>query len=85
MGVDSRHDLPLILTPRLVDLRSEFEAQLRAVERLDEQLRRRGSGTPAAARDFARALLRELNEMLMNNANIRGVLLDLAETAKLPT
>jgi hypothetical protein len=73
-----------IVALRVVDLRAEFEAQLRAVMRLEEQLRKANSGIADASRNLATAVRRELAEMLTNNANIRNVLNELAIEAEAP-
>jgi hypothetical protein len=52
---------------RVMDLRGEFEAQLRAVTRLEVQLR---NTTNPATEDLAEALRRELAEMLANNSKL---------------
>jgi hypothetical protein len=62
------------LATRTIDLRSEFEAQLRAVVRLEEQLRKSREGRDADGRNLKAVLNRVLAEMLANNANIREVL-----------
>ena len=67
-----------IVALRVTDLRSEFEAQLRAVSRLEEQLRRTKDGKDQDGRNLAATVRRELNEMLANNANIRTVLYELS-------
>jgi hypothetical protein len=71
-----------IVALRVTDLRSEFEAQLRAVSRLEEQLRRTKDGKDQDARDLATTVRRELKEMLANNANIRTVLNELSVEAE---
>ena len=63
-----------LLATRTIDLRSEFEAQLRAVVRLEEQLRKSRDGRDATGRNLKALLSRVLAEMLANNANIREVL-----------
>jgi hypothetical protein len=63
-----------LLATRTIDLRSEFEAQLRAVVRLEEQLRKSRDGRGASGRNLEALLSRVLAEMLANNANIREVL-----------
>jgi hypothetical protein len=75
-----------IIAMRIMDLRAEFEAQLRAVARLEEQLRKATTGKiDDASPDVAKALRRDVTEMLANNANIRGVLNELATEAQIPT
>jgi hypothetical protein len=56
-----------IVALRVVDLRAEFEAQSRAVMRLEEQPRKANSGIADASRNRATAVRRELAEMLTNN------------------
>jgi hypothetical protein len=73
-----------IVALRVVDLRAEFEAQLRAVMRLEEQLRKANGGNADSNRNLANAVRRELAEMLTNNANIRNVLNELAIEAEAP-
>jgi hypothetical protein len=63
----------------VTDLPAEFEAQLRAVTRLEEQLRK--SNGRDASGELAKAVRRELSEMLTNNTNIRNVLNELAAEA----
>ena len=66
---------------RTVDLRSEFEAQLRAVVRLEEQLRKSREGQDAGGRNLKLVLNRVLAEMLANNVNIREVLMQIEAEA----
>jgi hypothetical protein len=68
----------MAVTPRVIDLRSELEAQLRAIARLEEQLARTRPGAGVANVELSDVLRRELAEMLNNNRNIRDVLLELA-------
>jgi hypothetical protein len=77
----SRVDRMRAIATRALDLRAEFEAQLRAVQRLENALRR------AHGRDDARTRLDEtleqaLTEMLENNRNIRTVLDDISQDAQ---
>ena len=74
-------DQTKIVALRVMDLRSEFEAQLRAVSRLEDQLRKTRDGVDVDGRALADAIRRELAEMLNNNANIRSVLHELASDA----
>jgi two-component sensor histidine kinase len=67
-----------IVALRVVDLRSEFEAQLRAVARLEEELRKAKNANGADGRALVDVIRRELTEMLTNNADIRNVLNELA-------
>jgi hypothetical protein len=70
-----------IVALRALDLRSEFEAQARALTRLEEQIRKTSSGQDKGGRDLKRVLRHELTEMLQNDRNIRDVLAQLeAET-----
>jgi hypothetical protein len=71
-------DLMTVVAPRVLDLRAEFEAQLRAVARVEEQLRRSRGGNDPTNRHLAEVLRRELAEMFANNTNIRDVLVALA-------
>jgi hypothetical protein len=66
-----------IVAARTLDLRAEFEAQLRAVVRLEEQLLKSRAGYDAGGHRLAAVLRRELTEMLKNNTNIRDVLTQL--------
>src|SRR5688572_27221654 len=78
--MDKPHPRELMTTvvPRLLDLRAEFEAQLRAVARVEEQVRKTTAGNHPPNADLAQVLGRELAEMFANNANIREVLVALA-------
>jgi hypothetical protein len=80
MAREAPRDLVAIAT-HVLDLRSEFEAQLRAVARLEAQLTKSSGRRDAASQELADVLLRELREMLKNNQNIRDVLWDLATVA----
>jgi hypothetical protein len=71
-------ELMTTVVPRLLDLRAEFEAQLRAVVRVEEQVNRTKAGNGAASAELAHVLGRELAEMFANNTNIREVLIALA-------
>jgi hypothetical protein len=66
------------VAPRVVDLRAEFEAQLRAVARLEHQLTRTVAGKDQDSRELTEAVRREAAEMLTNNKSIRDVLTELA-------
>jgi hypothetical protein len=70
-----------LLATRTIDLRSEFEAQLRAVVRLEEQLRKSREGRDANGRNLKAVLSRVLAEMLANNINIREVLTQIESEA----
>lgn len=63
-----------MIEARTIDLRAHFEAQLRAVARLEEQLRRSRDGQDKSGRQLQAAVRRELAEMRLNNANIQDVL-----------
>ena len=75
-------DLKAGVAPRVVDLRAEFEAQLRAVARLEEQLTKTLAGKDPGHRELLTIVLRELAEMLHNNKNIRDVLVELEQEAR---
>ena len=68
-----------ILAARVDDLRAEFEAQLRSVARIEENLGRTRDGGDDSRRRLGETLRRELSGMLTNNSNIRGVLNELAK------
>lgn len=70
----SAADLMTVVAARTIDLRAEFEAQLRAVARLEAQLRRSAAGQDQGARKLEAVLRRELAEMLKNNGDIRDAL-----------
>jgi hypothetical protein len=70
------------VVPRIIDLRSEFEAQLRAVARIEAQIAKGVAGR--AGPDLADVLQRELAKMLENNHNIRDVLTELASATRGP-
>jgi hypothetical protein len=73
-GADRNHDR--VLTPRIDDLRAQFEAQLRSLDRFEDCLRRLASSIAPSADDAA--LQREVTEMLSNNAHIREVLMEIS-------
>jgi hypothetical protein len=75
-------ELLKVVAARVVDLRAEFEAQLRAVARLEDTLRKIGDGKDEHARRLADVLARELREMLANNTDIRDVLTELEQDAQ---
>jgi hypothetical protein len=66
------------ITARVADLRGEFEAQLRAVSRLEHQVGNTDIGNEDRCRVLEDAVKRELTEMFENNRNIRTVLDDLS-------
>ena len=74
----SRNELMAVVIPRVLDLRAEFEAQLRAVARVEEQLRKSQGAKDPPMEDLAKVLRRELAEMFANNTNIRDILIALA-------
>ena len=84
MSKNASIDPMTIVASRVVDLRAEFEAQLRAVSRLEEQLRKSRIGKDADRRTLEEVLGRELTEMLTNNRNIRDVLEQLAADTQRP-
>ena len=63
-----------IIAARTLDLRAEFEAQLRAVVRIEEQLHKSRAGRDKDDRSLETVLRRELAEMQNNNLNIRDLL-----------
>jgi hypothetical protein len=73
-----RPDLAGLVALKVIDLRAEFEAQLRALGRLEDQLRKTKSTNSDDRRGLAEVLRRELAEMLANNTSIRTVLTDLS-------
>ena len=66
------------VAPRVLDLRSEFEAQLCAIGRIEHQLTRTVAGRDPGSRELTEAVRRELSGMLRNNKNINDVLTELA-------
>ena len=72
------------MVPRVLDLRAEFEAQLRAVARVEQQLKKTLAGSDPTNRTLAEVLRRELAEMFANNTNIRDVLVALAADNETP-
>ena len=84
MSKNASVDPMAIVASRVVDLRAEFEAQLRAVSRLEEQLRKTRIGKDADRRTLEEVLGRELTEMLTNNRNIHDVLEQLAADTQRP-
>jgi hypothetical protein len=72
-------DLLRLVATRIVDLRAEFEAQLRAVGHVEDQLRKLDASNDDRARRSVETLRRDLTDMLANNLNIREVLTDLAK------
>jgi hypothetical protein len=78
-----RADLLRVIAARVLDLRAEFEAQLRAVAHIEEALRRADPGNDDRWRRLDDTLQRHLSEMLGNNSNIRTVLNDLSRDARL--
>jgi len=72
------------MVARLVDLRAEFEAQLRAVARIEERLHQNPRLTDANWLALEEVLQRAVTEMVVNNASIRGVLDELVADAGTP-
>ena len=71
---------PELLTAvtRIADLRSQFEAQLRSVARIEEHFNGRGLETDAGTEVVLGVLREEVENMLVNNGDIGDVLVDLA-------
>jgi hypothetical protein len=84
MEKPTARELETVVVPRVLDLRAEFEAQLRAVARVEEQLRKSLAGSDPTRRQLTEVLRRELAEMFVNNSNIRDVLVALAADSKTP-
>jgi hypothetical protein len=84
MPAAARPDRAAMIAARALDLRAEFEAQLRAVARLEEQLHRSRTGQDDHARHLETVLRHELAEMLHNNTNIRDVLKQLETDTQPP-
>jgi hypothetical protein len=80
MAREAPRDLVAVVT-HVLDLRSEFEAQLRVVARLEAQLAKGSGRRDTATQELSDVLVRELREMLKNNQNIRDVLCELATVA----
>jgi hypothetical protein len=70
------------LAARVVDLRSEFEAQLRALARVEGLLEKPRARDDQWARAMMEALRQELTGMCTSNKNIRGVLEELTKDAR---
>jgi hypothetical protein len=85
MGNEHRRDLVAAIAPRVSDLRSEFEAQLRAVGRLEQQLQKTLANGDPDGRGLAESLRRGLRDMLDNNLNVRSVLIELATETGMQT
>jgi hypothetical protein len=77
-----RADLVRVIAARVLDLRAEFEAQIRAVSHIEDALRRAEGGDDERWRRVDDILQRELAAMLANNRNIRTVLNDLSSDAR---
>lgn len=77
MASEAPRDLVAVAT-HVLDLRSEFEAQLRAIARIEAQLATTCSRRGTPNQELSHVLRRELVEMLDNNKNIRDVLCQLA-------
>jgi hypothetical protein len=82
MTMDLRAELIRVVAARLLDLRAELEAQLRAVVRLEEDLGKAANRKGEDGRRFDDALRRALTEMLTNNKSIRDVLTELTKDAQ---
>ena len=82
MATDVRAELIRVVAARVLDLRAEFEAQLRAVVRLEDDLGKAASRKGEDGRRFEDALRRALAEMLTNNKSIRDVLTELTKDAQ---
>ena len=80
----TRADLLRVVAARVLDLRAEFEAQLRAVGRVEEQMRRLNTATDNRLDRWDEVLQRDLTAMLTNNRNIRTVLDDLIKDVGMP-
>ena len=85
MPEETRADLLRMVGARVLDLRAEFEAQLRAVGRVEDQLRRLDTTRDDRSHRLDDALHRDLTEMLTSNRNIRTVLDDLIKDVGTPT
>ena len=77
MRARSSSELLPVVAARVVDLRAEFEAQLRAVARVEQLIRKVDIANDERARPLRDMLQRDLKEMLGNNRNIRIVLEEL--------
>jgi hypothetical protein len=77
MRSGARADVVRDLAARINDLRAECEAQLRAITRVEEELRKVSGGSADRWHQFERMLQRDLTDMLANNRDIRAVLTDL--------
>jgi hypothetical protein len=84
VGRETRSGLINTVATHIVDLRAEFEAQLRAVGRVEAELAKSVAGRDPANQGLADVLQRELAEMRVNNNNIRDVLNELATAARGP-
>jgi arginine deiminase len=82
MATDVRAELIRVVTARVLDLRAELEAQLRAVVRLEDDLRKAANRKGEDDHRFEDAVRRASAEMLTNNQNIRDVLTELAKEAQ---
>jgi len=70
------------MAARVTDLRAEFEAQLRAVSRLEQYLQKNHTGADESWGALDDALRRSLGEMRVNNASIRELLQELTSDAR---
>ena len=81
--MEKTRQLPPIVAA-VLDLRAEFEAQLRAVVRVEQQLTGSLAGRDPSHQQLADVLRRELTAMLTNNKNIHDVLVELSTAAETP-
>jgi hypothetical protein len=77
-----RPDMLKAMAARVTDLRAEFEAQLRAVSRIEQHLQKNHTVTDESWGALDDALRRSLGEMRVNNANIRDVLEELTREVR---
>jgi hypothetical protein len=67
-----------VIGARIVDLRAEFEAQLRAIVRVEEQLQN-PANSDGGKRMLENVVRRELAQMVDNNGSVRAILNDLSK------
>ena len=77
-------DLLTVVATRAIDLRAEFEAQLRAVSRLEQELTKAIAAKDPENSDLAVTVRRELLDILRNNKNVHTVVLELAADVGVP-
>ena len=80
-GGSASLDRTSMIALRIMDLRAEFEAQLRAIAHVEEQLRKTDYSKPEHQRKLAEVVRHEVAQMTGNNINIRHVLSELAVEA----